>query len=235
MADINQLLVDALIYVGSYSQGQTPNSDDLALAFRVINRKLDSLSAEKLSMIGMKLGQYPLSSGQGWYTYGPGLNWNATTRPIKIKSASTVDALLVEHPARITTADEYAMIPDKSRQGAFAEAIFYDNGFPTGNVYMTPKPISSGANMWLWTFEAIPLLPAQTGTVNFAPGFEEAIVPLAAVDLCIAFQRPVTQELMAVAAQAKSVIVQLCAELFDAPAPPPAGPSPVAPPAQRTT
>jgi hypothetical protein len=88
--------------------------------------------------------------------------------------------------------------------------------------------------MILWTFQAIPQLPAQTGTISLAPGYEECILTIAAVDLCIAFQRPVTQELAAVAQQSKDVIVQLNAELFNAPAPPPAGPGPTSPPAQRT-
>ena len=87
--DINTLLTDSLIYVGAYAQGQTANPDDLSLAFRVVNRKLDSLSAEKLSMVGMGrlAGQL---SGQQSYALGPGLAWNASTRPIKIKSASTL-------------------------------------------------------------------------------------------------------------------------------------------------
>jgi hypothetical protein len=141
--------------------------------------------------------------------------------------------LWTEHPAKICTADEWAAIDDKTRTGVYVESMFYDQGFPTGNIYVTPKPY--GGNMWLWTFEAIPQLPAQTGTVQLAPGFEQAIVDLAAVELCIAFQRPVTQELMASATQAKQVIVELCAEIFNAPAPPPAGPGPTAPPALRAT
>jgi hypothetical protein len=232
MANIPDLLTDSLILVGAYAQGQTPNTDDMSLAFRVINRKLDSLSAEKLSMIGLK-GQSYFLSGQASYSYGPGTIWATPTRPIKIKSASTISTLGTEHPAKICTADEWAAIDDKTRTGVYVEAMFYDQGFPTGNIYVTPKPF--GGNMWLWTFEAIPQLPAQTGTVQLAPGFEQAIVDLAAVELCIAFQRPVTQELMGSATQAKQVIVELCAEIFNAPAPPPAGPGPTAPPALRAT
>jgi hypothetical protein len=230
--DINTLLTDSLILVGAYAQGQSPNSDDLSLAFRTVNRKLDSLSAEKLSMVGMKGTSYPLS-GAPSYSFGPGLAWNASTRPVKIKSASTISNIGTEHPAKICTADEWAAIDDKSRTGVYAESVFYDNGFPTGNIWVTPKPLSG--SMSLWTFEAIPQLPGQTGAVQLAPGFEQAIVDIAAVELCIAFQRPVTQELMASASQAKNVIVQLCAEIFDAPAPPPAGPSPVSQPAVKTT
>ena len=229
--DINTLLQDCLIYVGAYAQGQTANTDDIALAFRVINRKLDSLSAEKLSMVGMKRGSYSLT-GASSYTYGPGMTWNAANRPIKIKSASTLAANGTEMACKLPTADQWAAVPDKSRTGIFVEDLFYDNGFPTGVCYVSPMP--STGNVVLWTFEAIPQLPAVTGTISFAPGYEETIVTIAAVDLCIAFQRPVTQELMAVSQQAKSVIVQLNAELFDAPMAPPQGPGPTSPPAERT-
>jgi hypothetical protein len=232
MADIGQLLLDSLIYVGAYAQGQTANPDDLSLAFRVINRKLDSLSAEKLTMVGMGrlAGQL---NGQPSYGLGPGQAWNVATRPIKIKSASTLANNNTESPARIVTADQWAQVPDKSRTGIFVEDLFYDNGFPTGVCYVSPMPFSG--QIVLWMFQAIPQLPAQTGTINLAPGYEQAILTIAAVDLCIAFQRPVTQELMTVAAQSKDVIVQLNAELFDAPMPAPAGPSPVSPPARTTT
>jgi len=228
---INELLLDSLILVGAYAQGQTANPDDMALALRVVNRKLDSMSAEKLSMIGMKRAAYPLT-GAPSYGFGPGLTWNATSRPIKIKSASVVAVNGVERACNLPTADQWAAIPDKTRTGIYAEDLFYDNGFPTGNMWVTPMP--AAGNTILWTFEAIPSLPGTTGTVEFAPGYEEAIVTIAARELCIAFQRPLTPELDAAAEQAKGVIVQLNAELFNAPAPPPQGPGPTSPPAQRT-
>lgn len=231
MSNIADILLDSLIYVGAYAQGQAANTDDLALALRVINRKLDSLSAEKLSMIGMHRGAYALT-GSASYPFGPGLTWNATNRPIKIKSASVVASNGVERACNLPTADQWAAIPDKTRTGVYVEDLFYDNGFPTGNVYVTP--MAAGGNVILWTFEAIPALPGTTGTVSFAPGYEEAIVTIAARELCIAFQRPLTQELNAAADEAKGVIVQLTAELLNAPAPPPQGPGPTSPPAQRT-
>lgn len=228
--NIPDILTDALIFVGAYAQGQTANTDDLSLAFRIVNRKLDSLSAEKLSMVGMKRSQFQLL-GAPSYTYGPGMQWNAVTRPIKIKSASVLAVNGVERPCNLPTADQWAAVPDKSRTGVYVEDLFYDQGYPTGNCYVSPMPASG--SVILWTFEQIAQLPNQTGTVDLAPGYAEAIVKIAAKDLCIAFQRPVTQEMADSEAQAKSVIVQLNAELFGAPMPPPAGPGPTAPPATR--
>lgn len=231
MADIATLLTDCLIYVGAYAQGQTANSDDIALAQRVVNRKLDSLSAEKLTMLGMRRESYSLT-GAASYTYGTGMTWAPASLPIKIKSASTISTLGTEHPARILTADEWAQIDDKTRTGVYAEAITWDGGFPTGKIYVTPMP--AAGNMILWTFQAIPQLSGTTGTINFAPGYEAAIVCIAARELCVAFQRPLTQELNMAADQAKAVIVQLNAEVYNAPMPPPAGPGPTSPPAERT-
>jgi hypothetical protein len=233
-SQISDLLLDSLIFVGAYAQGQTANTDDLSLAFRVINRKLDSLSAQKLSMVGMGKGAYALT-GAPSYTYGPdsGNAWQAPRRPVKIKSASVIAANGVEKAARIATADQWAAVPDKTRTGIYVEDLFYDQGFPDGTVYVSPIPAAGTA--LLWTFEAIPALPAQIGTVSLAPGYEEAIVMIAAAELCIAFQRPLTQELNNAALQARSVIEQLNAELFDAPMPPPQGPGPTSPDAQRTT
>jgi hypothetical protein len=232
MADINTLLTDSLIYVGAYAQGQTANSDDLSLAMRVVNRKLDSMSAEKLSMIGILREQYPFT-GAASYTYGPGMTWGPLNRPVKIKSASTLSTLGTEHPARLPTADEWARVDDKTRTGVYAEDLFYDNGFPTGHVYVSPMP--GAGNCILWTYQNIPQLPGVSGTINLAPGYEAVIVAVAARELCVAFQRPLTQELNNAAEQARQVIIQLNAELFNAPAAPPAGPGPTSPPAVQTT
>ena len=230
--DITVLLTDCLVFVGAYAQGQTANPDDLSLAYRTVNRKLDSLSAEKLSMVGMGrlTGQL---SGQQSYALGPGLTWNASTRPIKIKSASTLATNGTEQAARLPTADQWAQVRDKTRTGVYVEDLFYDNGFPAGVCYVSPMPASG--QIVLWVFQAIPQLPAQTGTINLAPGYEQAILTIAAAELCIAFQRPLTPDLANSAAQSKDVIVQLNAEVFDAPMAPPAGPSPVSPPAVKTT
>lgn len=229
---VTDILTDALIYVGAYAQGQTPNTDDMALALRVINRKIDSLSAEKLSMVGMVRAGYALT-GLIVYAYGPNEVWNQQTRPIKIKSASTQAINGTEMPAKILTADQWAAIPDKSRTGVFVEGMFYDNGYPTGNIYVSPMPASG--SFVLWTFEPIVQIASQSGTVDLAPGFTEVFVTMAAQELCIAFQRPLTEDLKLAADQSKNVIVQLNAELFDAPAPPPEGPGPTAPPAGRIT
>ena len=71
------------------------------------------------------------------------------------------------------------------------EDLFYDNGFPTGVCYVSPMP--SSGQIILWVFQAIPQLPAQTGTINLKlPGCEQAILTIAAANLCIAFQRPLT-------------------------------------------
>lgn len=230
ISNVLDILTDALIYVGAYAQGQTANTDDIALALRVVNRRLDSLSAEKLSMIGMHRASYTLT-GAASYTFGPGLSWAATTRPIKIKSASTLTTNNIERPCNLPTADQWAGVPDKTRTGLFVEELFWDSGYPTGNMYVSPMP--AAGSVILWTFEAITAIPTSSGTVDLAPGYTEALVKIAAQDLCIAFQRPLTQELAAASADAKNVIVQLNAELFAAPMPPPQGPGPTAPPATR--
>jgi hypothetical protein len=231
-SNISDILLDALIFVGAYAQGQTANTDDMSLAFRIINRKIDSLSAEKLSMVGMMRYGFQLT-GLISYTFGPGLQWNVQQRPIKLKSVSVQATNGVERPCRITTADQWSAVADKSRTGVYAEDFFYDNGYPSGLVYLSPIPSTGSAVVW--AFQPIAQLQSQTGTVDLAPGYTETIVMIAAAELCIAFQRPLTEELNNAAMQAKNVIQQLNAELFNAPAPPPEGPGPTAPPAQRTT
>src|SRR6516165_8932037 len=171
--DINTLLTDSLILVGAYAQGQTANTDDLLLAYRVINRKIDSLSAEKLSMTGLVTNQFALS-GQKSYSMGSGMVWNTATRPVKIKSASTLAPNGTEKAANICTAEQWAAIPDKTRTGVWVEDFYWDNGFPTILCYVTPMPFTG--QMIITSYIPIQQLPAQTGTVNLAPGYESAVL-----------------------------------------------------------
>ena len=234
MSNISDILTDALIYIGAVTTGQAANTDDLALALRVGNRLLDSMSAEKLSVVGLNLGTYALS-GAASYTFGPGQTWAAPVRPVKIIAASTVAVNGVEKPINIANAERWVSIPDKTRTGIYVEDLMYDEGFPTGNISITPKPAAGSVN--LWTYQVITALPNTSGTVTWAPGYELAFVNVLARELCPAFGRTLTEELNAAAERAKQVIVQLNAELFNAPAPSQPvegpGPNPTSPPAQR--
>jgi hypothetical protein len=216
MSLVSDIIDDALFYISAYGPGQTVSSDDQTFALRCVNRALDGWSAEKLSPIGIKNASYALS-GAASYTYGPTKTWAATARPIKIKAASTIAANGVERAARIVTAEEWVSVPDKTRVGLFIADLMYDGGFPTGNIYVTPKP--SAGNCSLWTYEAITQFALLTDTVSLPPGFERPLVLMLAMEMCLPFSRPIPEGLPQLAQAAKLTIQELAAEIMGTPMP----------------
>jgi hypothetical protein len=194
MSLVSDIIDDALFYIGAYGPGETVSSDDQAFALRCVNRALDSWSAEKLSVIGVKNALYALS-GAASYTFGPGETW----------------------AARIVTAEEWVAIADKTRVGLFISDLLYDNGYPTGNIHVTPMP--AAGNCSLWTYEAITDFVNLTDTVSLPPGFERPLVLLFAMEMCIPFSRPIPDGLPQLAQAAKLTIQALAAEIMGTPMP----------------
>jgi len=215
----------ALIHIGAYSPGETPNTNDQAIALFWANLTLDSLSAKKLSPLGLLAATYALT-GASSYTYGPGETWNGA-RPMKIKSASVIAANGTQKSVRIASAEEYRAVADLTRTGIFVEDLLWDQGYPTGNVYVTPMP--AAGNMLLETYQQILNFVNPTDTINLAPGYPECVVTLVALKLCNPFGRPIPPGLAEEAADALMTITGLQAEILGSS--PPVGPQlPMAPP-----
>jgi hypothetical protein len=214
MSLVSDIINDSLFYIGAYGPGETVATEDQTFGLRCVNRLLDSWSAQKLSPIGVKNVQYALS-GAASYTYGPAKTWAATTRPIKVKAASTITASGIETPAQIVTAEEWVQIRDKVRTGLFVRQLLYDGGYPTGIVYVTPIP--AAGNCSLWTYEAITDFANLTDTVALPPGYETALIKAFAMELCIPFGRPIPEGLPQLAQAAMMTIQTLNSEILGVP------------------
>lgn len=66
---VSDILSDALYYIFAYAPGDIISPEDESLALRICNRLLDSLSAKKLSILGLKNPQITLS-GAASYLFG---------------------------------------------------------------------------------------------------------------------------------------------------------------------
>lgn len=219
MSLVSDILNDSLYYINAYGPAEPVSSDDQTFALRIVNRVLDSMSAKKLSPIGIKTASYSLS-GAGSYTFGAGQTWASTTRPIKIKAASTLTMSGLEREARVATAEQWAAVLDKSRTGALIEDLYWDGGFPTGNIYVSPMP-PVGANCILRTYEAIADFVNLTDTVSLPPGYERALVLIFSLELCIPFGRPIPDGLPQLSQEAMLTIASLSAEILGTPVPQP--------------
>lgn len=211
MSLVSDIIDDSLYYIGAYPPGATVSSTDQTFGLRLVNRALDGWSARKLSPIGINRAAYALSGALS-YTFGAAGTWTAATRPIKIKAASVVAANGTEKECRVVDATGWAAVPDKTRTGIFVEDLYWDGGFPSGNVYVSPMP--SAGNCILYTYQPVTDFVNLTDTVSLPGGYERALVIAFSLELCIPFQRPIPDGLPQLAQQAMEDIAALSAEIL---------------------
>lgn len=70
MSLVSDILNDSLLVASAYGAGQTPDPEDSQLALRFANRLLDSLSAEKLAILGLATVTVPLAGAAAAYPLG---------------------------------------------------------------------------------------------------------------------------------------------------------------------
>jgi hypothetical protein len=212
---VQDVLNNALEFIGALAPGETPNANDQATALFWANVDLDLLSAKKLSPLGLNNETFALS-GAASYTFGTGETWN-TSRPTKIKSASTIAANGIETPAEIVSSEQWQRARDKTRVGLFIKQLLWDMGFPTGNIYVSPKP--AAGNVSLWMYQPIVQFANLTDPVSFSPGYLDCIIKRLALNLCFPFGRPVPEGLPQLATDALSTLLELQTGILGNPEP----------------
>src|SRR5205085_8249294 len=93
--------------------------------------------------------------------------------------------------------------------GNVIQKLYLDNAYPLATASLWPKPTSSSTSLELVSLKEISAFAALTDTVSFPPGYERALRFALALDLAPEYGRPITPELIGLAAQAKQSIVSL--------------------------
>jgi hypothetical protein len=220
MATVAEFLTDTLVLIGVHDPGETPASSDLDSAFRAFNRLIGSWSAAGLPIYKVTRDTHAMN-GSASFTIGSGATINVA-RPLKIISASVNVSGAVEG-VEIVTAEQWAAIADKSRAGLFAKALFYDGGYPTGTIWLTPTP-ATGGTLELYSVKALSTFSATSDSIDLPPGYEQALQAALAVVIAPGFGRTVPQEIAATANEAKQSIASMNAATLG-----------IAPPAQAPT
>jgi hypothetical protein len=210
MATASEFITDTLVLIGAHDPGETPATSDIDSAFRAFNRMIGSWSAAGLPVYKITRDTHSLT-GAASYTIGSGATIN-TARPLKIISAA-VNVSGANEPVEICDAAKWASISDKSRAGLFAKCLFYDAGYPTGTVYLTPTP-ATGGSLELYSVKALSTFSATSDSIDLPPGYEMALQAALAVTIAPSFGRVVSQEIAATAAEAKQNIATLNASVL---------------------
>lgn len=157
-------------------------------------------------------------TGAASYTIGSGGLFNVD-RPVRVLGGSIAAGSSVTKGLRLVTAEEWAAYPAKGAGGNFAEVLFYDGAYPTGTVWLAPKP-ATGGTLELFNYIALASFATLATVIDLPPGYERALRLCLAVELAPEFGRALDPTVEANAENAKASIFGLNAAILGTPNPP---------------
>lgn len=141
---VQDLITDALVDSGAFSEGMPPPAKAVNKALRLLNMML-SLWNRKRYIVYAIVDTACVSDGGQNYTVGDGGEFQLPARPAKLQYAFARQLITspgnpVDYPLEIIEAKEdYARISLKSLT-TWPGAVFYDPIFPLGRAYFWPIP-----------------------------------------------------------------------------------------------
>jgi hypothetical protein len=213
MPTVQQLYNDALSDAGLQQPNQTATGSNIDFTHRRFDDMVRTWSKIRERLFFIPSAVYPLAAGKGAYQIGPGApDFNTTTnpaytRPLFIQTAQVIVGNNRKFSLNILTRPEWSVLQTQNLQDPDGPTdLFYDFNHPISTINVAPIP--GGAT---WNVNQTLILSQWNPLKVFYPGDEALLVEdyypesyfLAlrkglAIQLCDAFQRPVSQQLLGV-------------------------------------
>src|SRR5262245_52051507 len=193
-----ELINKALSKIGVIAAGQAPASEEADDALAILNGILQSWNAQQITLYSITTTSTPLT-GAASYTLA--------ARPRRIKAAEVRATNGATQVPALVDAAGWRAIPDKTRTGLFAEALYCDYGFPTATVRLSPNPATG--TLELDTFTALTAFASLSTNVNLPDGYERALIYALAIDLAPEYGKPIDPAVSGIANESKNAITQL--------------------------
>lgn len=227
MSLISDIVNDILALLTMLSPGDDPSPEDQAVVLRFLNSLLENWNTQGLDIFSYTNFTNALTANTGSYSIGSGGTFN-TPRPAKIAAANVIFAGVIS-PLKIVGVKEWAQRDEPAMQAQKSKLLYYDNGFPNGNLHLWPVPscaVSTTLDLYYW--EPLGDSFALSDTFNFPPGYQKAITYNTAVDCQDIFGKQLSQSSLSIAASSKQEIQGLnLSNDFGMELPPQAPPPPV--------
>lgn len=176
--------------------GQTPNAQDISDAFNQLNMMMAQWQRRRY-MVYELVTISKQATGQESYTIGPGQDFDIA-RPVKLEFAyfrqNSNTPLPVDYPLQVLRAQEdYDRISIK-KLNAFPQYVFYDTGFPIGNIFVWPLP-NSQYKIFLSVMVQLQKFNSVSDQIVLPPEYLDALHWNLARRLCVVYGVPITPEL----------------------------------------
>lgn len=184
-------IADALMEIGVLAAGETVEAADQQLALRYLQRQIDSMAADRLSISAQLRTVFTLLNGTTAVTLGPSGATVTMDRPMWIDAITYLipgATPTVEAPIALYDEAAFVGISIKALSSALPVAAFYQTNVTNGNGTLTFWPqVSQDVSIVLYTPQAVGV-PASVNTVLIGPpGYAEAFHYQLAKRLCKPF------------------------------------------------
>ena len=157
--------------LGIIDSGGGLSAAQLADALIAANEILDNWSLDgKMALYEVITSFATVANTQG-YTIGPSMTINMAT-PRRIQGATATLTAGSHAPIKVLqAASEWNSIDDRNAISFTPKFLFFDRGFPTGNVYLSPIPRGC-ANIEIATWVALTQFANVGTSITLLPGYE---------------------------------------------------------------
>lgn len=191
---MSQAMVDATII----SPGESISAAKSTQVFNKLNDLLESWSLDKLTVYAGVLESFALINGQNEYSYGDNGDFDSV-RPIKILDGCFVRVGAVDHHVAVKPLNVYRRIRIKEENGT-PRFLSFNEDYPLMTVFFFPTPASTDS-VYLKVWKQLVSFSDKTTSVDLPPGYRRAITFNLALELCPAFGKTASEELIGLAGQ----------------------------------
>lgn len=198
----------ALLDAGIIGQGQTASPEDTNNAFTRLNMMLAQWSRKRWLIYNLVDTLIP-STGALYYTVGPGGDFNIP-RPDRLEDGcymrQNTGSAAVDYPMTLLTSHEdYNRIRLKA-MGTFPSVVFYDSGYPLGNVYWWPVPQATTYSLSILTKNTISSFTNLAQVISLPDEYQAALLYNLQIRLRAAYRLPPDPIIIGLAKDALNVI-----------------------------
>jgi hypothetical protein len=191
--------------------GQTAMADDLNTGLDMLRMLIAQWQKKRWLVFVEQTVSVAASTGATSYTIGPGMDFNVAGRPDHISRAYIrivpgVPPNLVDIPLEVLDArEDYSLISVKGLQ-TMPAAVYYESGYPTGQVYFWPVPPAGMYGLYLVIKVPLPTYVSLNDPLNLPDEYIEALTWSLAVRLQMSYGLQARPDHAAAARQALNVI-----------------------------
>ena len=210
-----QLITRALKAANIIAMNEQVGGSESVATLDILNMMLDQWSLQNLMAYYKVNETFDLVASQGTYDIGPSSHFDFnTTRPVKLDTAFVRDGT-TDYPLTIITNYEYQGIVDKSTAGVPSLLCYIPKNeysyietpaIRGGEIKLYPVPDSSTYDIGLSQTKQFANITGLTDNYYLPIGYDSAIVYNLAVELCLHYNKNVSEMLWAKAKETKANI-----------------------------